>query len=103
MTPSPIELVTSLAAGLIVGVSAAYLWIRGQRRAASSVLARAEADAERIRGDAQREAEAARSQGIVAGKMEALKLREDLEREVARRREEWERAERRAEDRGRAL
>ena len=36
------------------------------------------------------------------GRIEALKLREDIDREIARRREEWERLERRADERSRA-
>ena len=38
---------------------------------------------------------------LVAAKMEALKQREDLDREGLRRREEWERLERRADERTR--
>ena len=39
----------------------------------------------------QREAEAAKAETLLAAKMETLKLREDLDREIQRRREEWER------------
>ena len=42
------------------------------------------------------------SEVLVAAKMEALKQREELDREVQRRREEWERLERRADERSRA-
>ena len=38
---------------------------------------------------------------LLAAKMETLKLREDLDREIQRRREEWDRLERRAEERSR--
>jgi hypothetical protein len=36
---------------------------------------------------------------VLEGKMETLRLREDLDKEAQRRREEWERFERRAEER----
>src|SRR6185503_9546467 len=46
--------------------------------------------------------EAGKHEVTVAAKMEALKLREELDREAHRRREEWERLERRGEERSRA-
>ena len=92
--------------GVAVALAGALLFVlmytRNQRRSATSILGVAEADADRIRSEAQREAEAARSELLVTAKMETLKLREDLEREIQRRREEWDRLERRAEDRARA-
>jgi ribonuclease Y len=103
MTLNFLAVVEGLVGGLVVAVGFALVYRRRQRRAASELVAAAQADAERIRGEAQREAEAARNQGVVAGKMEALKLREELDREIGRRREEWERTERRVEDRSRAL
>ena len=77
---------------------------RRQRRAATGIAggqARARG-ASGSRADAARDGEAAKAEVLVAAKMEALKLREDLDREVQRRREEWERLERRAEERSRA-
>ncbi|HEX5386053.1 MAG TPA: ribonuclease Y [Gemmatimonadales bacterium] len=99
------------AIGLVVGLAVAAALgaahVNRRRREAAAIVAAAEANAARLRGDAERDAErqaeAARQSGIMAGKMDALKVREELDREVARRREEWERAERRVEDRGRAL
>src|SRR5919199_483264 len=64
-------------------------------------LAAALAEAERLRVEGRREAESAKSDLLLTAKMETLKLREDLDREVQRRREEWERLERRAEERAR--
>jgi ribonuclease Y len=77
-------------------------YVRAQRRSATGILASARVDAERLRGETARDAEAAKSEVLVAAKMESLKLREDLDREIQRRREEWERLERRAEERSRA-
>ncbi len=90
------------AAGLVLAAVAVALWIRGQRRAASGVLAGARAEAVRLRADTARDAEAAKAELLLAAKTEVLKLREELDREVQRRREEWERLERRAEERTRA-
>ena len=90
-----------VAAGLCVGLIALALYARGQRRAATGVLAVARTDAERLRHEAAREAEAAKSQVLVDARIEALTLRDELDREVQRRREECERLERRAEERGR--
>jgi len=68
---------------------------RIQRRQGRGILAEARGEAARLKSDATREAEAALNAGVVAGKMESLKLREELDREIQRRREEWERAEHR--------
>ncbi|MGH7499905.1 MAG: Rnase Y domain-containing protein, partial [Gemmatimonadales bacterium] len=91
-----------VAAGLFVALIFILLYTRSQRRSASGVLATARAEAERVRGAALREAESSRSEVLVASRIEVLKLREDIDREIARRREEWERLERRGEERSRA-
>ncbi len=97
-----LPVLAGVAAGLVVAAVFVLFYVRAQRRSATSILATARADAERLRADALREAEAARSEVLVAAKMESLKLREELDREIQRRREEWERLERRAEERSRA-
>ena len=53
--------------------------------------------------DAAAKATEARNQLVLEGKMEMLRLREDLDKEAGRRREETERSERRAEERDRTL
>jgi septal ring factor EnvC (AmiA/AmiB activator) len=53
--------------------------------------------------DASRKGAEARAAIVLEGKMETLRLREDLEKEFQKRREEWERFERRAEDREAAV
>src|SRR5919112_1522100 len=103
-------MVETLLLAILAGVAVALagvlifmlLYTRSQRRSATGILSVAEADAERIRSEAQREAEAARSDLLLTTKMETLKLREELDREIQRRREEWDRLERRAEERTRA-
>jgi ribonuclease Y len=106
MPPVLQALLLPLLAGVAAGFGVALVFIlfytRAQRRAANSVLAVARTEAERLRADATREADAARAEVVLGAKMETLKLREDLDREIQRRREEWERLERRADERTRA-
>jgi ribonuclease Y len=92
-----------VAAGVVSALAVVAVSLRRQRREATGILGSARADAERVRADAVRESEAARAEVLVAARMEALKQREDLEREGQRRREEWERLERRADERARHL
>ncbi len=93
-------------AGVAAGLAASLLFMlaytRRQRRSATGILTTARADAERVKTESVREAEAARGEVLLAAKMETLKLREELDRELQRRRQEWERLDRRAEDRARA-
>jgi ribonuclease Y len=90
-----------VAAGLAVGLVFILLYRRSQRRAAEGVLATAQREAARLRADSARAAEAAKAETVLAAKMETLTLREELDREIQRKREEWERVERRAEERSR--
>jgi ribonuclease Y len=90
-----------VAAGLAVGLVLILFYRRSQRRAADGVLAVAQREAAKLRADAAREAEAAKAETVLAAKMETLTLREELDREIQRKREEWERVERRAEERSR--
>ena len=92
-----------IAIGLLVATVYFLIRSRMERKRGRGILAAAQTEADRLRTDGTREGEASRNAAIVAGKMEALKLREELDREIQRRREEWERAERRVEDRSRAL
>src|ERR671914_747385 len=97
-----VPMLAGVAAGLAAVLVFILLYIRSQRRSATGILGVARTEAERLRIEAQREAEAAKSDLLLTAKMENLKLREDLDREIQRRREEWERLERRAEERSRA-
>jgi ribonuclease Y len=91
-----------VAAAIVVALVAVAVWIRRQRSAADGIVSSARKEAARLRADASRDGESAKAEMLVAGRMETLKLREELDREVQRRREEWERGERRAEERARA-
>src|ERR687889_1601627 len=99
------SLLLPILAGVAAGLAAALIFIllytRNQRRSATGILALARADADRLRIDAGRDAESAKSDLLLTAKMETLKLREELDREIQRRREEWERLERRADERAR--
>jgi ribonucrease Y len=97
-----LPMLAGVAAGLVVALLSVALWIRRQRRAADGIVATAQKESSRIRAEAARDAESAKTEMLVGARMETLKLREELDREVQRRREEWERGERRAEERSRA-
>jgi ribonuclease Y len=75
---------------------------RSSRADADQLLRAAQADADRVSADAKRAADSARADAILAGKMETLALREELDRDTQGRREEWARLDRRAEERERA-
>jgi ribonuclease Y len=96
-----LPVLAGVAAGLAAALAFILLYTRSQRRSATSVLAVARAEADRVRAEASRDAESAKSDLLLTAKMETLKLREDLDREIQRRREEWERLERRVEERAR--
>jgi ribonuclease Y len=96
-----LPMLAGVAAGLAAALAFILLFIRSQRRSATGILSVARTEAERLRGEAQRDAESAKSDLLLSAKMETLKLREDLDREIQRRREEWERLERRADERAR--
>src|SRR4051794_6911757 len=96
-----LPLLAGVAAGLAAALVFILLYTRTQRRSSSSVLALARAEADRLRTEGQRDAESTKSDLLLSAKMDTLKLREDLDREIQRRREEWERLERRAGERSR--
>src|SRR6185436_8974019 len=97
-----LPLLAGVAAGLAAALVFILLYTRSQRRSGSSILALARAEADRLRSEGQRDAESTKSDLLLSAKMETLKLREALVREIQRRREEWERLERRGEERSRA-
>jgi len=101
------SLLLSLGGGALVGVAIALIgiqsYIRRQQRSAASILATARREAKQLTADAERASETARAAAVLAGKEEALRLREAVEEEVARRREESKDRDRRSEDRERSL
>jgi ribonuclease Y len=99
------SLLTSLLGGAFVGLVATIvgiqLYIRKQRRSATSIVATARRDAEKLMVDARKDSESAKAATILAGKEDALRMREEAERDAERRREDLKHQERRAEERDR--
>ena len=98
------------ASGAAIFIAAAAFFVLGrmrgrsaERSAQAAAGATAEETAKRILSDAQREAETLRKSAVVAGKEESIRLREAWEGEVAKRREELDRAERRVQERESSL
>jgi ribonucrease Y len=102
VSPLALALAAALAALLGFGTGSALVRRRElARREEERVQARDEAS--RILERAREEAEALRKEGGLKGREEALRLREEWEREETRRREEMERAERRLSERSDSL
>jgi len=96
-------LLEGVAAGAVVAFVFFFVYSRTQRKSAARTLTAARSEAEQLVADASRKGAEARAAIVLEGKMETLRLREDLEKEFQKRREEWERFERRAEDREAAV
>ena len=101
--PPYLPLAEGLIAGLVVASVGFVVYSRNQRKGATQTLAAARKEAEALVADASARGTEARNQIVLEGKMEILKLREDLDKEAQRRREEWDRFERRAEERDRSF
>jgi ribonuclease Y len=96
--------VVAAAVGLVLGALIGFAITRNRERARQELeKSRAQDEASRILERARSEADNARKAGELAGREEGFRLREAWEKEEARRREEIERAERRAEERSDAL
>ncbi len=103
MSPFLSPLLEGLAAGLVAASVIFGIYSRLQRQSAARTLVAARKEAETLVSDAAAKAQEARNQIVLEGKMETLRLREDLDKEAQRRREEWDRFERRAEERDKSL
>jgi ribonuclease Y len=90
-------------AGVILTVLGYGAVLRSRKQDAAGLVATAKQQADQLSGRAREEADKAKAAALVEGKMEALKLREDADRDVARRREEVDRVERRLEEREKGL
>ena len=98
------------ASGAAILIAAAAFFVLGrlrgraaERSSQAAAGATAEETARRILSDARREAETLQKSAVVAGKEESIRLREAWEAEVAKRREELDRAERRVQERESSL
>ncbi len=97
-----IPMVEGLVAGLVVAALFLFFYNRTQRKAAGAILEVARAEADRIRAAGAESAELARHEAVLAARLEAVKFREEADRELQGRRDEAAREERKAEDRARA-
>ncbi|MEE8361720.1 MAG: ribonuclease Y [Gemmatimonadales bacterium] len=101
------SLLTSLLGGAFVGLVAAIvgiqLYIRKQHRSATGIETAARREADKLIADSRKDAESAKTAAVLAGKEDALRMREEAERDSERRRDDLQHQERRAEDRERAL
>ncbi|MCZ6748472.1 MAG: Rnase Y domain-containing protein, partial [SAR324 cluster bacterium] len=101
------SLLTSLLGGAFVGLVAAIvgiqLYIRKQHRSATGIEVAARREADKLIAGSRKDAESAKTAAVLAGKEDALRMREEAERDSERRREDLKHQERRAEDRERAL
>ncbi|MEM7416865.1 MAG: ribonuclease Y [Gemmatimonadota bacterium] len=97
-------LMAAAAVGIVLGAWIGFVVTRNRERARQQLEKQtAQDEATRILKRAEREAENQRKAGELAGREEGFRLREAWETEEARRREEIERAERRAEERSDTL
>ena len=97
-------LLLAAGVGLVLGLFSGFVLARNRARAQQEVeKQKGQDEASRILQRAEREADNARKAGELAGREEGFRLRAAWEKEEDRRREEIERAERRAEERSDAL
>ena len=90
-------------AGIVLALVGYTVVLRSKKRHAAGLIEAAQRDASQFFTKAKDEADKARAAAVVEGKMEALKLREEVDRDSARRREEIDRTERRLEERERGV
>src|SRR5688572_30841087 len=90
-------------AGIVVTFVGYTAFLRSKKRDSAGLIEQAQQEARAALDRARDEASKAKAALVVEGKTEVLKLREDVDRDAARRREEMDRAERRLEDRDRSI
>ena len=96
----PLVLTILVALGAVIVSGAAYFVGRWAERRAAELAGRAAAhEADRLLADARREAEAQRSEALLAAREEIVKAREAWEQEAKERREELDRLQQRHEER----
>jgi len=104
----PMAIAIAIGAVFVGALPVAFVYGRRAGRAAEDAARRtageaADQVAKKIVGEAEREADAARKQAVLAGKEEVMKVREAWEVEARKRREEVEREEKRVGDREAAV
>ena len=83
--------------------SSSLYWIANRRRIAAETIGRAQEQAQRIRRDAERDAEARLKEAVLAGKERAHEMLVDAERQARERRQEVSRLEQTLAEQARAL
>src|SRR5260370_16657656 len=83
-----------LAVGLLLATVYFLVRSRMERKRGRLILDTAQAEATRLRTEGRREGEAARNAAIVAGKIEALPVLEELDPTIHRRPATWKRPQR---------
>ena len=95
MTPYEMLLmVGGLVAGILLALIGSTLYLRARRRNAAAIIADAEVKSAALLKRAGGDADQAKAAAVLEGKMEALRLREESERDLSRRREDADRVER---------
>jgi len=77
-----------LAAGGAVALILVFLYIRRERASGEGIIRRARGEAEAMVANAVREGTASREKMVLDGRGEIIKLREEIEQEAQRRRDE---------------
>jgi ribonuclease Y len=92
-----------LAASVVVALILVLLFVKRERASGEGIVKRARSEAESLVANAVREGQSAREKMVLDGRSEIIKLREEIEKEAQRRRDEQARLERRIEERDREL
>jgi len=98
MSPLTLQVLAGLVVGIVLTAAGVWLYLRAGQRSADALRTAARREGEILLADARREADGARTSAVVEGKMEALRLREQVEQELKGRRDEADRTARRAEE-----
>ncbi|HEU4569204.1 MAG TPA: ribonuclease Y [Gemmatimonadales bacterium] len=98
-----LTLLGGLTAGAVVALILVVFYVKRERASGEGIVRRARAEAEAMVAAAVREGTASREKLVLDGREEMLRLREEIEREGQKRRDEQARLERRIEERDREL
>jgi ribonuclease Y len=98
-----LPLLGGLTAGAVVALILVVFYVKRERASGEGIVRRARAEAEAMVAAAVREGTASREKLVLDGREEMLRLREEIEREGQKRRDEQARLERRIEERDREL
>ena len=100
---TPLWFIVGLLLGVLVTGTVISFTLRLRKRSAAAIIDTARTESQSLLADSRREAETIRNSAVVEGKMEILRLREELEGDLKGRREEVERSARRTDEAERAL